>query len=1463
MRIVILVLIFFLYSISCFGQSGSFIQSKYTAYGYWNEILFPGPSNGKQYVYPSADTVANEWNQRMLSVFKYSPLNYFPAVSDSIQITQSFTLADSLNNTANYYYNINPGYAYKQLNPVKSYSFSLQGIRDTAYTLFTPKTGSASASDTEICFFIIPGSGDNQAIQIIRNDGYHVTNCNVVSTLKKHGDVYIFVKPNEEFRAIRINTLPERKMTTDGYPTESYMNQYLISNYRHEGINYLIESLAAIKELKRKYKKVFLLGCSQGGYSGLYASLQSEVDGVLISSGYSVKLDDNYLQFGNMAQKFAQLPFLLLKDSIKKKISEQKTSYFFSWPTQDSPIYQDENMYHYTESYFSSTPALSKVKYLYTYNNHAFPPCVYIDSFVKEVKYKPKAFLSDTLNACYYDSLIRKLTFTGHPPFSFQVFRNDSLLASYLSTTKDTLLSFTLNGKYQIKNIVDANGLNGIWSDPFLYHQRPHMHLHLLSKNYRCDSLNTQVRFSFEGTPPFTFTVSKKDNAGIYQPIQNDVTEQDSLNVVLPNGDYKFSVHDSIACELAEDSISISETPVQAQYLGLNYDCSSHLTQFHFNLAGKTPFTFNYQNNGSTLSHTESQNNVHWSVPNGDYYLMNVTDANNCLYPLQLLLQPEYDSLNIQINSPVYDCSSNTSAVALTLNGNSPFTIAYLLNSTPQNFLIYHDTLLSYQQGTIQYVSVTDSTGCSKTLVQPTWNFNSDTLEVTMTNPIYQCDSNKTKIHFEFEGNPPYTLYYLKNSQAKQHTTSNPSLDLYFENGLYFFNEVEDSTGCTSPLLQTYTFDSPPISAQILQESYQCDSNAFEISVALGGTPPWQLEYKKGASTFITSSLNPSMNLFLGNGNWTINKVTDLNGCTQTLNQSYNLSYDTISASVVNQVYDCDSNLMKVSMQLTGNAPWDIHYIENNAGSNSHYLHTYDPSPDIYLPNGMYTFLEVSDSTGCSTPPLMQFIENHEQALSITPLLKEFDCDSLKLRCDYLFTGNSPYTITYKNMNSGMIYQTTSTDSFFHLYLLPGDYTMLQGADLHCNLVMNDTIHFSYEALSSFVTPEKVNCDSSKYEISIITQHGRKPYRYIYYEQSIPKYFYTSQDTTTLILDNGSYFLEKVQDSLGCSVSYNKNLTLNYHRFHYKGYSRRYLCDKDSTEIIFDVNHDQAVWLTYTKNGGTHDSILIDQNSKFIWGNGDYYLVNIHDAEACLDTLSTPITIDDEPVEMSSLLITTDCTNKLYQYEVELQGKAPWQCIYNHQNKPDTITFAQSSFQWQVSPGDYYFVQLTDANQCSTPLNQNAHLVDFLYAEPRLVINRGVFTATAGGVYYNWYRDNTLIDSTTTPTYPAQGDGNYEVVIKDAAGCAYKSNKISLTFGSDIILFPNPTNDKATILLNDDFGLSWSYLLYDSKGNKLGSGEDNSHYHVLNVEALTSGIYSLIITYELDNSRHIFRLVKE
>jgi predicted esterase len=214
-------------------------------------------------------------------------------------------------------------------------------------------------SDT--AYLIIPGTGRNEAGKIFysNKEDYH---CCLRSNLDKKADLYVQVKPNSDFLAIH-----HKGKLLDG--TVALFPQ-LISMGGSYSTRYLVDTIALAKHLKQVYKKVVIMGLSQGGSAALFTALQVQPDAAIISSGFSI-LNAGPVYIANIKQ--IVIPGLLARytpEYIKEIIHQQSTQYLFTYGQAERGIYGHETVEKTTENFLKE---LDNAHFHYHSGGHDFP----------------------------------------------------------------------------------------------------------------------------------------------------------------------------------------------------------------------------------------------------------------------------------------------------------------------------------------------------------------------------------------------------------------------------------------------------------------------------------------------------------------------------------------------------------------------------------------------------------------------------------------------------------------------------------------------------------------------------------------------------------------------------------------------------------------------------------------------------------------------------------------------------------------------------------------------------------------------------------------------------------------------------------------------------------------------------------------------------------------------------------
>lgn len=197
--------------------------------------------------------------------------------------------------------------------------FSLQfelGRSYTAYAYFDKSYTNSS----QTAFLIIPGSGLNQSSEILRGGmpNYHD---GLLDVAQKYGDVYTYIKPNEDIRAIHNG---QQKLSYD------FITNTLISHGGSYSAYYIVETIAITKYLKQKYKRVVVAGVSQGAWAAFLNGIQSWPDFVISVAGLPFPGNNYVFHASPLNIMIPKLNNIVQKDATVHLIRDHPTRWFFT-----------------------------------------------------------------------------------------------------------------------------------------------------------------------------------------------------------------------------------------------------------------------------------------------------------------------------------------------------------------------------------------------------------------------------------------------------------------------------------------------------------------------------------------------------------------------------------------------------------------------------------------------------------------------------------------------------------------------------------------------------------------------------------------------------------------------------------------------------------------------------------------------------------------------------------------------------------------------------------------------------------------------------------------------------------------------------------------------------------------------------------------------------------------------------
>lgn len=372
--------IFFLIALFCAFNSNA---QSYTIEQELFQYIFTAPL-GNHLLYPSITTKNQLANQ--LKTIDLSPNDFFTKTNQIV-----------VNN-------------HQTIDSIYKVDFSLNSKSYNAYNYFIQ----GNNTQDSIAFFIIPGSGNNESIQIYNGNSANYQG-DISNKTKPYGDTYIFVKPNEDFLAWHNQT---GKLTW-----EAYVNIILNQGHSYTS-HYFVQAIACIKDLQKRYKKVVVLGCSQGGFAAMFVSLKTNPFATVVSSGYSILFED----IDWSGQNQAVIPGIFEyydSSSIKQSLGAQSTKYLFTYGLNETDFYKIESHNHTTENYFNG---LTNVQFAYDSNAHTYPEPRVANFLTTVLTPKPFLNIKNDTTIILPDSLLLKTDL--EPGLTYQWYKNDTMIAN-------------------------------------------------------------------------------------------------------------------------------------------------------------------------------------------------------------------------------------------------------------------------------------------------------------------------------------------------------------------------------------------------------------------------------------------------------------------------------------------------------------------------------------------------------------------------------------------------------------------------------------------------------------------------------------------------------------------------------------------------------------------------------------------------------------------------------------------------------------------------------------------------------------------------------------------------------------------------------------------------------------------------------------------------------------------------
>lgn len=782
------------------------------------------------------------------------------------------------------------------------------------------------------------------------------------------------------------------------------------------------------------------------------------------------------------------------------------------------------------------------------------------------------------------------------------------------------------------------------------------------------------------GTKPYSYKWNRLSTSALVS------TNEDLLNTIA--GTYSFYVVDSFLCEVVIDTITITEPDkLEASLLStLNVDCYGNSTAEAVAqvVGGTTPYVFSWLDNSGNQKSVKDSLQM---IPKGTYNFF-VTDSLNCMDSVKNVSITEPDSLyitNIIVDSvncyDGLDGSINVDIVGGTKNYNFEWT------DNTGNVVSNQEDLSGVGIGNYR-LSIMDKNSCVDT---------SATIRVDQPDSIRiydisqvdaDCYSNQTgSIDVKVDGGVlPYSFQW-KNSKASNISNSQNLTNAGKEK---YYLIVTDYYSCQEQTALIEIDEPDRLVASIdsfLNVDCKSNSTGKITTDIVGGNGGNQYLWINNLSDTITKQQN-LYDAFAGTYHF---YVTDSLGCMDSLKSKVITEPDTlIIKNIAITNVDCyGNNTGSVQVDVSGGTTAYSFQWTDSAGS---IVQSNEDLSNVVL--GRYA-LKVTDKQGC-IDTIQDVVITQPDSLDIYNIVKE-NVDCYGNSTGDLFVdisgGTKAYNYEWIKVNNSSVVSTLED-----LRNVPiGVYTLTVTDKNFCQKTFTDTITqpdlFKFDDFKV----KGVTCyGDTTGAIYTTLIGGSSPFKHVW--QKLNKD--TIGNAKNLINVPVGYYYTTVEDDSGCVITSN-NIFVEAPATPLSIWG---LVTTDLT--CYGDSNGTADYSVY---GGTPsykyywklDTQLISTSKTLTNAKAGSYTLIVEDDSLCTNVIPNVLIKEPGEVFIDTTLITNPSCEYSSDGSIQLLGKGGNR-IYQY--SIDSGKNYQSSQIFSNLDTGVYYVQLTDSNQCISPI---------------------------------------------------------------------------------------------------------------------------------------------------------------
>jgi len=367
---------------------------------------------------------------------------------------------------------------------------------------------------------------------------------------------------------------------------------------------------------------------------------------------------------------------------------------------------------------------------------------------------------------------------------------------------------------------------------------------------------------------------------------------------------------------------------------------------------------------------------------------------------------------------------------------------------------------------------------------------------------------------------------------------------------------------------------------------------------------------------------------------------------------------------------------------------------------------------------------------------------------------------------------------------------------------------------------------------------------------------GLLPVTLTFYDSALVSYRFKILNNVaeSLDLDSGAYRLISIKDSNNCTQILDSSLLIQSEPVSLSYDTMTYYCNSNFASLPIHLSG-KSSWVIQLEHDGVITNVVKSNKEDSLHiQSGISKIVSIQDGNNCIVKIKDSILLNSFR-QLSANVFTGmfDCSANQKAIELHAAGNMPLQ-VYGHRGVQQFAgTYLQFPQSYLLSPGTFAIDSIVDARSCKLQNIYSALVINDTIDVGDIFQDKFVIkTSQLSTQRYYWYLNDVLYRETTEPFVDIDRSGHYDLGIYNNNNCFLKTKKLKVDLGK-MLLFPNPADDRLTVMMQFDPGESVQYFLTDLTGKMILSGSMQNGKNLILLPEMPKGMYILQLMTNLKN----------